>query len=140
MVADIYRYMMSYSLLRAVLCVVPYTLFYIVKGSWAQKLTEILWSCPAAGFSWGWCLFAFLPVLSAPCTLLYQTQKFPSPQLRAWYLLVSEDYLVQRGEECLHELIFSVNLFLIGFSASAQCCQNQCELQSICTFPLGSCY
>lgn len=61
MVADIYRYMMSYSLLRAVLCVVPYTLFYIVKGSWAQKLTEILWSCPAAGFSWGdVCLHFFL--------------------------------------------------------------------------------
>jgi len=33
MVAGVYRYVMSYSLLRAVPFVVPYTLIYTLKGS-----------------------------------------------------------------------------------------------------------
>lgn len=143
MVAGVYRYVMSYSLLRAVPFVVPYTLIYTL-GKLSTKANRNFVKLSSCWLFLGWCLFASLPVPSAPCTLLYQAQKFPSPQLlggsQPGYLLVSEGYLVQRGGECLHELIFSVNLFLIGFSASAQCCQNQWELQSICTFPLGSCY
>lgn len=74
MVAGVYRYVMSYSLLRAVPFVVPYTLIYTLKGSWAQKLTEILWSCPAAGFSWGdVCLHLFLfPLHHAHCCIKHR--------------------------------------------------------------------